>query len=301
MNIESYIKRMNYYCENNKIKTMKSIKTMLGVALMGIMSFNLSAQDLPQPSPAASFIQRVGVTDISMQYSRPSVKGRKIWGELVPYNKIWRAGANSSTKIEFSTDVMINNKEVKAGKYALYVIPTEKEWTFIISSYVDGWGVGDYTEATDAVRVTAIPSESAMTESLLYTVDKITENDCQITLSWEKVSASFDVQINTVTYAGEVVEKLVKEADNSFRSYNDAAKWYMNNDASTKAVEMAEKSVAMNKKFWNLTVLSEAYAANGDTKMAMKTAKEALEMSEKADYKPYIDRNKENISKWGGK
>lgn len=280
---------------------MKSIKTILGVALMAFMSFNLSAQGLPQPSPAASLTQRVGVTDITMEYSRPGVKGRTIWGELVPYNEIWRAGANRSTKIEFSTDVSINGKVVPAGKYSVYVIPTEKEWTFIISSYLDGWGVGDYTEATDAVRVTVSPEKSEMTESLLFSIDNITSKSATVSLSWEKLTAGFNIEIDTKKYALEVVEKTVAEADRSFRAYNDAAKWYMENGDPAKAVEMGTKSVAQTKKFWNLTVLSEAHMANGDKKSALKLAEEALEMSKAADYAPYVKRNEKNIADWKAK
>lgn len=268
---------------------------------MALASLSINAQGLPQPSPAASFSQTVGVTNISMDYSRPNVKGRTIWGDLVPYGKAWRAGANSSTKIEFSTDVTINNVLVPAGKYAVYVIPTEKDWTFIISNYVDGWGVGDYTKASDIVRVTATPKKVEMTQSLMYSVNNISDNSCEISLTWEMLSAGFLVNINTTELAGKVVEKTVADADNSFRAYNDAAKWYLANNNAVKAVDLAKKSVSQTKKFWNLTVLSEAYYAAGDKKMAIKTAKEALEMSEKAEYMPYVKRNAGNIEMWEAK
>ncbi|MGB0391722.1 MAG: DUF2911 domain-containing protein [Salibacteraceae bacterium] len=280
---------------------MKSIKTLLGVVFMAALSLQVSAQELPKPSPSASFKQTVGVTNISMKYSRPSVKGRTIWGDLVAYDKVWRAGANSSTKINFSTDVIINGKEVPAGKYALFVIPSANEWTFIISSHITGNGTSGYTEDSDIVRVTAKPMASNMTESLLYSVDNLTDNSCTISLSWEKVTAGFDVKINTKEFAKVVVEKTVAEADKSFRSYNNAAKWYLDNGDAAKAVEMGEKSVSQTKKFWNVTVLSEAYFAAGDVKMAIKTAQEAVELSEKADYQPYVKKNKANIEAWKAK
>ena len=267
-----------------------------------VLGFGAHAQDLPQPSPAASFTQRVGVTDITMNYSRPSVRGREIWGSLVPYDKIWRAGANASTKIEFSTDVKINGTSVKAGKYALYVIPSKEEWTFIISSYVDGWGVDEYTEKTDVVRVKAKVMENAMTESMLFSMDEITNNSAMLNLSWDKIKAGFKVEINTAEYADVNMRKAVKEANNSFRTYNRAASWILDNKGDAKeALEMAQKSVSQEKRFWNLTILSEAYAANGDMKMAMKTAKEALAMSEEAKYDGYIERNKKNIEAWSKK
>lgn len=281
---------------------MKKLRLLVTLSLMVVLGFGANAQDLPQPSPAASFTQKVGVTDITMNYSRPSVRGREIWGSLVPYDKVWRAGANASTKIEFSTDVKINGTDVKAGKYALYVIPSKEEWIFIISSYVDGWGVDEYTEKTDVVRVKAKVMENSMTESMLFSMDQITNNSAMLSLAWDKVKAGFKIEINTTEYAHVNMTKAVKEADGSFRVYNRAAAWILENKGEEKeALRLAKKSVEQDKRFWNLTVLSEAYAANGDMKMALKTAKEALAMSEEAKYDGYIERNKKNIEAWGKK
>lgn len=279
---------------------MKNLRLFVTLSFAMILGLGTIAQDLPQPSPAASFIQRVGVTDITMNYSRPGVKEREIWGGLVPYDKVWRAGANASTKIEFSTDVKINGKDVKAGKYALYVIPSKEEWTFIISTYVDGWGVDAYTEETDAVRITAKVMENNFTENMLFSMDQIKSNSGMLSLSWAKLKAGFLIEINTSEFAAVNLEKAVKKADNSFRTYNKAASWIMENKGDVKeALAMAKKSVTQEKRFWNLTVLSEAYAANDDMKMAVKTAKEALAMSEEAKYDAYIQRNKKNIEAWG--
>ena len=212
-------------------------------------------------------------------------------------------GRNFSEEMssDSSSKIIINETAVKAGKYALYVIPSKNQWTFIISTYVDGWGVGDYTEATDVVRITAMPKTVELTENLMFVADKITDNGCEINLVWERVSAGFEIDINTTELAQVVLDKTVAEADNSFRAYNNAAKWYLDNNNPVKAVDLAKKSVSQTKKFWNLTVLSEAYYAAGDKKMALKTAKEALEMSEKAEYMPYVKRNAENIDKWNAK
>ncbi len=277
---------------------MKSINTWLMGAGMALLTFTVNAQDLPKPSPAASFSQTVGVTNISMKYSRPSVKGRTIWGELVPYGKMWRAGANSSTKIEFGTEVMINGVSVPAGEYALFVMPSKEEWTFVISNHITGNGTSGYTEESDVVRVSVKPEEHAMVENLMFSMDQINDESARVSLSWERLSASFEVTINTKEFAGKNVEMMVKKADNSFSTYNDAAKWYMSTGDNAKALEMAQKSVSQNKRFWNLTVLSEAYMASGDKKMAIETAKEAIKMSEKAEYMPYVKRNTENIEKW---
>ncbi len=280
---------------------MKKIKHITSAILVLFLALTANAQELPQPSPAASFTQRVGVTDITMNYSRPGVKDREIWGALVPYNEMWRAGANASTKIEFSTDVKINGTDVKAGKYSLYIIPTEKEWTFVLSSYLDGWGVDKYTEDTDVVRVKSKVATTNMTENMLFSMDKLTDNSAVLSLSWEKVKAGFTIEMNTKELSKVILDQSVKDADNSFRTYNNAAKWYMDNGDNAKGLEMAIKSTSQNKRFWNLTVLSEAYYATGDSKMAIKTAKEALALSVEAKYQAYIDRNNKNIADWEGK
>jgi hypothetical protein len=285
-----------------KINIMKSIKTFLGLITMAFLSTNVVAQDMPQPSSAASFMQRVGVTDISMDYSRPRVKGREIWGKLVPNDEVWRTGANASTKIEFSTDVTIGGKEVKAGKYAIFMIPGIANWTIIISNYLDGSGTNGYTEASDVVRIDASTAPHSATENMLFAIDHITNNSCMVSMYWEAIQIGFVVEVNTNKYASVNLDKAVEIADGSFRTYNTAASYLLENDGDKKrALELAIKSTSQQKKFWNMTVLAEAYAANDDQKMAIKTAKEALEMSEKAEYMPYLKRNADNIAKWNAK
>ena len=279
---------------------MKTLKLFLAVVIMATLGTSVTAQNLPKPSPHATFMQTMGVTDISMDYSRPRVKGREIWGELVPYNEIWRVGANASTKIEFSTDVMIDGKEVKAGKYAVFMIPTIANWTIIISSHIDGWGTSGYTEASDVVRLSVPVTPNAPTENLLFSVDHITNTSCMVSMYWAEVKIGFVVEAKTTELANVIVAQKIKEADGSFRAYNDAAVWYIENGGDkAEALKLSIKSTSQDKRFWNLTVLAEVYAANDDMKMAVKTAKEALEMSKAAEYASYIKRNEANLAKWG--
>lgn len=270
--------------------------------VVALTAFTISpcvGQDLPQPSPKATFSQTVGVTEIRMEYSRPGVKDREIWGALVPYGEVWRTGANASTKIEFSTDVEISGKEVPAGTYALFAIPGETEMTFILNTHTSGWGTDGYTEEKDVVRVKGKVTAAAFTERMLFVAENMTDSEVDIALYWGDIRASFPVSMNTDALADEVVKEMIKEADDSYRTYNNAARWYLANDGDkAQALKWAQKSVDQDKKFWNLTVLSEAQAANGDYKTAIKTAEEAMEMARKAEYKPYIDRNEKNIAEW---
>ena len=154
-------------------------------------------------SPKTEVIQTIGLTEISITYSRPGVKGRKIWGELVPYNKVWRAGANEATKITFGTDVKINGKELKKGAYAFFVIPTEKEWTLIFNNVADQWGAFTYNEAKDALRIKVKPVKGNYAEWLYYSFTNMvvkkrgSPNSAVVSLNWENLKVPFTVE--TVT------------------------------------------------------------------------------------------------------
>ncbi|MCH7974358.1 MAG: DUF2911 domain-containing protein [Bacteroidetes bacterium] len=154
-------------------------------------------------SPKTEVIQTIGLTEISITYSRPGVKGRKIWGELVPYNKVWRAGANEATKITFGTDVKINGKELKKGTYAFFVIPTEKEWTLIFNNVADQWGAFTYNEAKDALRIKVKPVKGNYAEWLYYSFTNMvvkkrgSPNSAVVSLNWENLKVPFTVE--TVT------------------------------------------------------------------------------------------------------
>jgi len=147
-------------------------------------------------SPKASVIQTVGFTDIRIDYNRPGVKERIIWGGLVPYNKVWRAGANEATKFTFSTDVKINGKTLRAGSYSFFVIPTKENWTVIFNRVADQWGAFEYNEAEDALRFEITPDEGNMQEWLAYTITKTSDNSAIVRLEWEKLNVPFTVEVS---------------------------------------------------------------------------------------------------------
>ena len=146
-------------------------------------------------SPKAMVQQTVGFTDVSIEYSRPGVKGREIWGGLVPYHVVWRAGANEATKITFSTDVKINGKKLKAGNYGFFTIPTKDNWTLIFNKVADQWGAFEYNEAEDALRIEVTPEEGDLQEWLTYTITKTLDKAATIKLEWEKLKIPFMVEV----------------------------------------------------------------------------------------------------------
>ena len=173
--------------------------------------------ELPRKSSISTLMQEIGLTEFFVRYSRPSVKGRKkhIWGELVPYGKVWRAGANEATTIEFSSDVKINGKPLKKGKYALFVIPQKKgDWTFIFNTAVDSWGKEAYDEANDVLRVNATVEKSTFQETLAYDFDKILENEGTFILRWECKLARITIQVNTVEEAKKNIAAAISKYPN---------------------------------------------------------------------------------------
>jgi len=154
-------------------------------------------------SPKATIMQTIGFTDISISYSRPGVKGRKIWGGLVPYDKVWRAGANEATKFTFRTDVMIAGKKLAKGSYSFFAIPGKKEWTLIFNKVADQWGAFTYNEGQDALRFKVKPVQSKYTEWLKYDFTGMDvqkagmNNSAVINLNWEKLRVPFKIEVET--------------------------------------------------------------------------------------------------------
>jgi len=145
-------------------------------------------------SPKAGVFQTIGITDVNVSYSRPGVKNRKIWGELVPFNKVWRAGADEATKITFSTDVIIEGKKLPAGAYGFFAIPGENEWTLIFNKIADQWGAFTYNESEDALRIKAKPVANSNHDWLLYSFTEMTPTTAQLNLIWEKLKVSFKIE-----------------------------------------------------------------------------------------------------------
>jgi hypothetical protein len=147
-------------------------------------------------SPKASVKQTVGFTNITIDYGRPGVKGRTIWGNLVPFNAVWRAGANEATKISFSTDVKIDGKKLKGGNYSFFAIPGQKTWTLIFNKVADQWGAFEYNDVEDALRVEVTPMQNnCWQEWLAYTISKTSDKKAVVMLEWEKLKVPFNVEV----------------------------------------------------------------------------------------------------------
>ena len=178
---------------------MKSIAYSLLSVLLMFLTIGCEEKQEEQPqiriSPKAEVMQTVGFTEVKIDYSRPGVKGRVIWGELVPFDKVWRAGANEATKFIFTTDVLINDKLLKAGSYSFFTIPGIEEWTLIFNKVADQWGAFEYNEAEDALRIRVVPIENDFQEWLTYTITRTSDTTADIKLEWEKLKVPFTLEV----------------------------------------------------------------------------------------------------------
>jgi hypothetical protein len=179
-----------------KLFSIKAI--ILTVILIGILSITSYSQKKEEVriSPKALVEQTVGYTEVKIEYSRPGVKGRTIWGNLVPFNAVWRAGANEATKITFSTDVKIDGKKLKAGSYSFFAIPGQKTWTLIFNKVADQWGAFEYNDVEDALRVEVTPMmNNCWQEWLAYTISKTSDKKAVVMIEWEKLKVPFNVEV----------------------------------------------------------------------------------------------------------
>jgi len=212
---------------------------------------------VPQPSPKATVSQTIGVTEVEVVYHRPAVKNRKVWGELVPYNGVWRAGANENTTISFSDPVKVQGKVLPAGTYGLHMIPTENTWTIIFNKNSTSWGSFFYKEDEDALRVTVQPQSAENEEQLSYAFNDINNNSANLVLRWEKlkVPIHFEVETKEIVLAKARTTYLRGPAGFTWQGFNQAAGYCLQNNVNlNEALTWIDKSIAINENGTNLFI-----------------------------------------------
>ncbi|HEY5027469.1 MAG TPA: DUF2911 domain-containing protein [Candidatus Angelobacter sp.] len=210
--------------------------------------------DLPRDSQHAKIIQRVGITDITINYHRPLVKGRKVWGGLVPYGQVWRAGANENTTIEFSDPVTVEGKTLARGIYGLHMLPTENDWTIIFSRTATAWGSFTYKESEDALRVTVKPHAADSEEALAYEVDDVTPTSAIVALRWEKLAVPFKVEVNTNEIVVQNLHAQLRGLSQyTWDGWDDAATYFLTNKYNLEeALNYEDRSIGVEERYDNL-------------------------------------------------
>lgn len=270
------------------------------LAVVGITSTINAQIKTPQPSPAAKMEQVVGLTDVTVEYSRPAMKGRTIFGDLVPYGEVWRTGANSNTKIMFSDDVTIGGKELKKGTYALYTIPNATSWDVIFYSDATNWGnpaKWDESKVALKTNVPVVPMSNKI-ESFTLTFDNISNDAAVLGIVWENTYVGVKFEVPTDKTTLKSIETALGGPTKN--DYFQAATYYHTTGKDLKqALEWMKKATAGDDPaFWYLRRMSLIQADLGDKAGAIATAKKSLAAAEKAGNADYVKMNKESIEEW---
>jgi hypothetical protein len=244
----------------------------------------------PRESPRASASQVVGLTEIDVRYHRPAVKGRPIWGKLVPYGEVWRAGANENTTVRFSTDVKVQGKTLAAGTYGLHMIPAAREWTVIFSKTSTAWGSFTYDQKEDALRVTVTPRPRAeLVEWLSYRFEDLAETKATLVLAWEKLDVPVAIEADTPQLVMSNMRGELKGIANfSWNGWNQAAAYWVRNGGNLdEAQRMADKSVQMNPTFANQMTRALVLEKRGKAAEAKESRAQAMAKGSEQDLNQY--------------
>lgn len=271
----------------------------LSCGLMFASSAFAEAQkvEFPAASPACTLKQRVGLTDVEIDYSRPGVKGRQIFGGLIPYGQVWRTGANQATKIIFSTPVKLNGTEVPAGTYALFTIPGKDEWTIIISKGAEQWGAYKYSDKEDVVRFKATPValEHAV-DTFTIEFNKIKDDGSDLNLLWDKTEVPIKLEVDITKKLVSEIES-VMSSDEKKKPYFQAAQFYYNHDLDLKkASKWIDEAVQERDAHYIVFVKAQILAKMGDKAGAIAAAKHSSELASKANDTGYVKMNEDLIS-----
>ncbi|MBC5773824.1 DUF2911 domain-containing protein [Pontibacter sp. KCTC 32443] len=282
-------------------------KKLVGLALSTALLFGAGAAHaqiaIPAASPAASITQKVGLTDVSISYSRPSLRGRTFGKDVVPYGEMWRTGANSPTLIKFNDEVTIQGNKVPAGEYVLITIPTQTEWTVILHKNKELWGNTDarYNQANDQLRFKVKPQTNPRTiESFTINFANLKSNSADVELLWGKEIASFTVTTDVDSKVmAQIQEKVVNGTNVAPGMYAAAASYYLSANKDMKqALEWIKKANTNDPKFWNLHAQAKIQANLKDYKGAIKTAEQSIELAKKENNPEYVRMNEQAIAEW---
>jgi len=269
--------------------------------LVAFTAYSVEAQiKTPSASPSAKIEQTVGLTDVTIEYSRPSAKGRTIFGAdgLVPDGKLWRTGANTVTRITFSKDVMIEGKELKAGKYGVLTLPNSSSWAVNFYAHEsNGWS--SYTEKTPTLTVNVTPKRiNSSIETFTISVDNLKSDGATINLGWVNTMVPIKLGTNADKTVMANIEKVM--AGPSAGDYYNAANYYFTAGKDLKqALTWINKATeGPDKKFWQIKKKSEILGALGMNKEAIEAAKVSLDLATTAGNDDYVKMNADNIKKW---
>lgn len=278
-------------------------KILLSLLAAGAVSLGNAQVKTPQPSPSSSVKQSIGLAEVTVDYSRPSAKGRTIFGDLVPMNQLWRTGANGSTDITFSGDALFGGVKVPAGKYALYSIPSQTDWEVILYKDTEQWGAPKELSTDLIAARTKVKAEKSAMYSETFSIGfaDLKNDKANLTINWENTLVKVPIEMNSTNEVLESITKTLSSKEAKASDYNQAAGYLLQQNIDLKkALEYANKANEMQPDvYYMLKQKSEIQAANGMKKEAVATAKKSLELAKKEGNEDYVKINTDNIAKWG--
>jgi hypothetical protein len=283
------------------------MRAIIFTLLLFTVNLSFSQINTPRVSPASEVEQMVGLTEIEIEYSRPSMRGREVFGNLVPFGKVWRTGADNSTKISFDTDVIISGKTIQSGTYSIFSIPNKESWEIILYSDVELWGVPrDWSEnkiVFSSMFDVKKLKKSNTVETFTISFNDLTNNDVNMSISWENTSVDIKIEVPTRSMVQSDINKVLSDNPKSSDYYAAAVFYRQENINLDKALEWMNKSIEMNEspRFWQYRQQSLIMAANDKFADAVDAAKKSLNLAIEADNQDYIKMNRESIAEWSKK
>lgn len=284
------------------MKVLFSKKWGLLICLLAGFQFAQAQIDMPQASPRAILQTKVGLTDVTVDYSRPGLKGRdkKIFGDLIPYGEVWRTGANESSKVTFKDSVKIDGKVLPAGTYALYTIPGANEWTVIFSNNTELWGDNGYQQSDDALRVNVKPQTIPYPKET-FTIDfaEYTNNGANLTITWDNTQVVVPVEAEVDSKVMAQISEKLQAKEVAPWTYFQAANYYFQNKKDmNQALQWINTALQGQEHFVFYNVQSKILAEMKQFKEAIKAAEKSKELAQKENNRDYVKMNEELIARY---
>lgn len=274
---------------------MRTLTTALTL-LLATTAF--AAIQLPEASPAVTIAHEIGISKVTIAYHRPAVKGRKIWGELVPADKVWRLGANDATTLELSHDATVNGNKVPAGTYALFAIPAVNEWTFILNKEPKQWGAYFHKPDQDLLRFTVKPEAAEMHEWFDMNVMPVSDRALRVEVAWEKVRVPFTIEFDVPDIVWKQIDERLASKDANWEDFHQAARYAMNTDQrAADAMKWIDKAME-HESFWNYELKARLLQKRGRVDDALPLMEKAKELAKGKAPQEYLDGLDREMAAW---
>jgi hypothetical protein len=254
---------------------------------------------LPRVSPSATVSQTLATTDLIVKYSRPGVKGRAIWGDLVPYGKVWRTGANEATTIKTSGEVTVGGQKLPAGTYALFTVPGEDSWTVVFNTQAEQWGGFEHDTTKDVLKLEVKPAAAEHEEWMRFTFENLSNLGGDLVLRWEKLAVAIPIAVDAAPILADARKAMAEAKKEDWRTPYRAASFCMDYDVNkTEAAGWAENSVKVEENYFNLSLLAKFKAASGQAKQAVALGEKAIELGKKAAQPVETTATERLVAQW---